>query len=66
VLAAVERGARTPDEIVERAYDKDVSHVYDLARATVVAHLEKLAVEDAVRWDGARARPDGCRYEMGS
>jgi glyoxylase-like metal-dependent hydrolase (beta-lactamase superfamily II) len=66
VLAAVESGARTPDEVVERAYDKDVSHVYDLARATVVAHLEKLAVEDAVRWDGSRARPDGCRYEMGS
>jgi len=57
VLAAVEEGATSPDEVVEGAYDKDVSHVYDLARATVVAHLEKLAVEDAVRWDGSRAWP---------
>lgn len=66
IRAAVEEGARTPEAIVETAYDKDVSAVFDLARATVVAHLEKLAVEDAVRWDGSRARPDGCRYEMGS
>jgi ribonuclease/clavin/mitogillin len=48
VLAAVERGATTPDEVVESAYDKDVSAVYDLARATAVAHLEKLAVEGKI------------------
>lgn len=57
VKEAVENGARTPDDVVEMAYEKDVSAVYDLARATVVAHLEKLAVEGAVRWDGPRIRP---------
>lgn len=55
VLAAVRNGARTPREIVQAAYDKDVSTVGDLARATVVAHLEKLAVEGTVAWDGTRA-----------
>jgi len=48
VLEALERGATTPDDVVESAYDKDVSEVYDLARATVVAHLEKLAVEGKI------------------
>lgn len=57
VAAAVEGGASTPAEIVDAAYEKDVSAVRDLARATVVAHLEKLAVEDAIRWDGERASP---------
>jgi len=57
IRAAVRDGAVTPDAILEEAYEKDVSDVYDLARATVVAHLEKLAVEGAVRWDGSRARP---------
>ena len=57
VLAAVRAGAETPDEIVEAAYDKDVSDVYDLARATVVAHLDKLAVEGKIQWGGTSARP---------
>ncbi len=57
VTAAVRDGAVTPDEVVDAAYQKDVSAVRDLARATVVAHLEKLAVEGRVRWDGERARP---------
>jgi len=52
---AVEAGRQTPEGICEAAYDKDVSEVRDLARATVVAHLEKLAVEGSVRWDGERA-----------
>ena len=52
---AVNTGCRTPDEIVDRAYEKDLSGVRDLAIATVVAHLEKLAVEGAIRWDGERA-----------
>jgi len=55
VLAAVRDGAATTDEILEAAYDKDLSGVEDLARATVVAHLEKLAVESRVAWDGSRA-----------
>jgi ribonuclease/clavin/mitogillin len=57
VLAAVNSGARTPEEIVDAAYEKDVSAVFDLARATVVAHLEKLAVERKISWDGGAATP---------
>jgi ribonuclease/clavin/mitogillin len=55
VLAAVRNGATTPDEVVDAAYDKDLSGVREYARSTVVAHLEKLAVEGRVRWDGERA-----------
>lgn len=58
VLAAVEGGARTPEEIVDAAYEKDVSDVFDFARATVVAHLEKLAVERKISWDGGAATPE--------
>ena len=57
VADAVAGGASTPDQILDVAYDKDISAVRDLARATVVAHLEKLAVEGRVQWDGATARP---------
>ncbi|MGQ3411665.1 MBL fold metallo-hydrolase [Natrinema sp. LN54] len=57
VLEAVSGGAETLDEILESAYEKDLSGVRDLARATVVAHLEKLAVEGHVGWDGERATP---------
>ncbi len=56
VLAAVEAGATTLDGILDRAYDTDLTGVADLARATVRAHLEKLAVEGSVEWDGDRAR----------
>ena len=52
VLEAVENGARTLPDVLEAAYEKDLSGVRDLARATVRAHLEKLAVEDRVEWDG--------------
>ncbi|MFC7080929.1 MBL fold metallo-hydrolase [Halorussus caseinilyticus] len=57
VLAAVREGATTPDAILDAAYDKDLTGVRDLARATVAAHLEKLDVEGKVEWDGDRARP---------
>lgn len=57
VRTAVDEGHETPDALLEAAYEKDLSGVRDLARATVVAHLEKLAVEGQVRWDGRRARP---------
>jgi len=57
VLAAVDDGAGTLAEVVDAAYEKDVSDVRDLALATARAHLEKLAVEGRVRWDGERARP---------
>lgn len=57
VRRAVREGAGTPDEIVDAAYEKDVSDVRELARLTVVAHLRKLAVEGDVEWDGERATP---------
>lgn len=57
VLGAVRDGAATLGEIVDAAYDKDVSAVRGLAMATVEAHLEKLAVEGRLAWDGTRARP---------
>jgi ribonuclease/clavin/mitogillin len=57
VRTAVDEGHETPDALLEAAYEKDLSGVRDLARATVVAHLEKLAVEGQVRWDGRRAHP---------
>lgn len=57
VLAAVRDGARTLDEVLDAAYDKDLSGVRDLARSTTAAHLDKLAVERKVEWDGERAWP---------
>ncbi|SFB73067.1 Glyoxylase, beta-lactamase superfamily II [Halobiforma haloterrestris] len=59
VQVAVDGGAGTPEEVLEGAYEKDLTGVRDLARATVRAHLEKLAVEGRVDWDGERARPAG-------
>jgi len=57
VLAAVEDGATTVAEVTDTAYEKDVSHVRALAEATVRAHLEKLAAERRLRFDGDRAGP---------
>lgn len=57
VLDAVRDGAQTPAEIVEVAYDIDLDGVRDLARLAVEAHLDKLAAEGTVRWDGIRASP---------
>lgn len=57
VEAAVLAGARTPDEIVDAAYRKDLTGVREYARSTVIAHLRKLAVEGTVQWDGDRAEP---------
>ena len=58
VLAAVESGASDVDAVVDRAYEKDLSGVADLARATVVAHLEKLLAEGRLdgEWAGRLAR----------
>jgi glyoxylase-like metal-dependent hydrolase (beta-lactamase superfamily II) len=55
VLAAVRDGATTVAAVTDAAYEKDISAVRDLAEATVRAHLEKLAVEGHLDWDGARA-----------
>ena len=57
VLEAVEDGGRTLEEIVDRAYEKDLTGVRDLATTTVEAHLKKLAVDGRLTWDGTRARP---------
>lgn len=57
VLEAVEAGARELEAITEAAYEKDLTGVRDLARATVAAHLRKLAVEGHVDWNGHRAVP---------
>jgi glyoxylase-like metal-dependent hydrolase (beta-lactamase superfamily II) len=56
VRHAVEAGAGTLEEVVDAAYDKDLSGVVDLATATVRAHLEKLAVEGDVVWTPATGR----------
>jgi ribonuclease/clavin/mitogillin len=53
VLAAVRGGADDLDAVLDGAYGKDLTGVRDLARATVAAHLEKLAVEGRVDWDPA-------------
>lgn len=52
VLKAVESGASTVSDITDAAYEKDVSDVRVLAEATVEAHLEKLAAERRVEWNG--------------
>jgi len=57
VRAAVENGATDLDEVLAAAYDKDLAGVKDLARATVACHLQKLAVEGDLQWDGERATP---------
>ena len=48
VLAAIEGGARDVDAVLDAAYDKDLSGVTDLARATVVAHVRKLLAEGRI------------------
>ncbi len=58
VLDAVRGGARTLPEVTDSAYDKDISAVREFAERTVAAHLEKLAVEGTVEWDGERAGPN--------
>lgn len=51
ILAAVREGAADPDVAVDRAYDADLGNLRAQARATVIAHLEKLDAEGRVRWD---------------
>ncbi|WP_117592249.1 MBL fold metallo-hydrolase [Haloprofundus halophilus] len=57
VLEAVREGATSVDDVLDAAYEKDLTGVEDLARATVVAHVEKLAREGDVSRDGERVRP---------
>ncbi len=55
VIAAVRAGVETVPAITDAAYDRDLTGVRDLAEATVRAHVEKLASEGRIRWDGERA-----------
>lgn len=57
VLSAVRAGLETVPAITGAAYDRDLAGVRDLAEATVRAHVEKLAHEGRLRWDGEHARP---------
>jgi glyoxylase-like metal-dependent hydrolase (beta-lactamase superfamily II) len=57
IREAITGGARDLAAITDAAYEKDVSGVRDLAEGTVAAHVEKLAAEGAVTWDGERATP---------
>lgn len=57
VLAAVRGGAETLEAVTDAAYEKDVSAVWQMAVATVEAHVEKLATEGCVRHEGDRIRP---------
>lgn len=57
VLDAVRDGRETVAAITDVAYDKEISHVRDLAEATVSAHLHKLDCEGCIRWTDDRARP---------
>ncbi len=56
VREAIEAGHGTPDEIVEAIYEKDISDVYPLAKAIVTAHIEKLAIQGLVAFDGEVVR----------
>ena len=56
VLRAVRDGARTISAVTDAAYEKDIRDVRRLAEGTIEAHLEKLAVEGKLEWDGERAR----------
>ncbi|WP_432277131.1 hypothetical protein [Halobacterium salinarum] len=41
--------------MLDAAYDKDLAGVRDLAGQTVRAHLDKLAREQRIHWNGSRA-----------
>ena len=54
VIAAIDDGAADLDAVVDGAYEKDLSGVRDLARATVAAHVAKLIAEGRIdaAWRG--------------
>jgi glyoxylase-like metal-dependent hydrolase (beta-lactamase superfamily II) len=51
VERAVRDGADDLDAVLDAVYEKDLRGVRDLARATIHAHVEKLAAEGRVRFD---------------
>lgn len=57
VLDAVRIGHETVPEILDIAYDKDLTGVEELAKSTIRSHLEKLSHEGHITWDGENAIP---------
>ncbi|MFD1571344.1 MBL fold metallo-hydrolase [Halorubrum laminariae] len=62
VLDAIERGASDVDAVLDAAYEKDLSGVEDLARATVVAHLRKLLAEGRIGSAWTERLDCGCEH----
>jgi glyoxylase-like metal-dependent hydrolase (beta-lactamase superfamily II) len=60
IEAAVREGAADVDAVLDAAYETDLTGVRDLARATVLAHVEKLARAGRIDWD-----PDSERVAPG-
>jgi glyoxylase-like metal-dependent hydrolase (beta-lactamase superfamily II) len=56
IESAIRAGADDVDAVLDSAYDKDLTGVRDLARATVIAHVEKLARAGRIDWDPESAR----------
>lgn len=65
IATAVREGAETVDEIIDAAYDRELGALRDLAGQSVRAHLEKLAREGHISWDGSQAThsPTGRFYQ---
>jgi endoribonuclease LACTB2 len=59
VLAALDGGARTIEEIVERAYDDTPVELHPVAAQSALAHLELLARRGRVSSEDHRWRPTG-------
>jgi glyoxylase-like metal-dependent hydrolase (beta-lactamase superfamily II) len=51
IESAISAGAGDIDAVLDAAYEKDLTGVRDLARATVIAHVEKLARAGRIDWD---------------
>lgn len=57
ILTAVREGARSVKEIVTRVYTDVSPKAHPMAERAVLAHLEKLAEERRVSWDGEHLIP---------
>jgi glyoxylase-like metal-dependent hydrolase (beta-lactamase superfamily II) len=63
LLAALDRGLRDPDELLDAAWDDAPAVLRPAAALTLTAHLHKLSEEDRlpadVRWPALPGAPDG-------
>ena len=66
ILAAVASGCRTVGEVVEDVYREVDPALHGLAVYSVAAHLEKLAAEGAVRFEGLSRRDAPVELPEGS